>query len=407
MLRSSDIPITEVLHYFTNYGLDVAFLVPTETGLKKSIMDATGTVREFLKSNSIHDYAAQEPGGDRVYVPAYFCDAQGIYKHTASLYRPKTKNGDPRIWFSRLGAFCRPHNLLGVVAIDDSLYVFNLSDPSTRLSIEQREGLLRNLLLDAAMSFDNTVGELLTKLTAIHKRGFVQSLSIGDPGVGETLEMLLGIKRNPSKEPDYKGIELKGKRGGVTGTPKTRSTIFSQVPNWEKSRIKSYGELVDTYGYMNNDGTRLDLNVTLKANTPNPQGLYLSVDEEADILHNLHRNTSGTEIAKVVLWELDLLRERLRSKHRETFWVGAYVEKEGGTELFHYYEVLHTHKPRTNLLGLLIDQSIITLDYLAHREIDNGVMRACRNHGVLFKINPSDLHFLFPEPTAYNLAAFD
>lgn len=34
----------------------------TETGLKKSILDATAPVRAYLKENSIHDYEKQPQG---------------------------------------------------------------------------------------------------------------------------------------------------------------------------------------------------------------------------------------------------------------------------------------------------------------------------------------------------------
>lgn len=53
----------------------------------------------------------------------------------------------------------------------------------------------------------STAEELLEKLKEIHKRGFIPSITPGDSGVGDTLENALGIHRNNSKNPDYKGIE--------------------------------------------------------------------------------------------------------------------------------------------------------------------------------------------------------
>jgi|GEM_PF-6763649 len=50
MLSMSDTPILPHIALFSSYGVDVAFLVPTETGYKKSIMDATAPVRELVKS---------------------------------------------------------------------------------------------------------------------------------------------------------------------------------------------------------------------------------------------------------------------------------------------------------------------------------------------------------------------
>lgn len=37
MLSAADVSISDVLRYFTQRGIEVAFLVPTETGMKKSV----------------------------------------------------------------------------------------------------------------------------------------------------------------------------------------------------------------------------------------------------------------------------------------------------------------------------------------------------------------------------------
>ena len=46
----------------TKNQVSLTLIEPTETGLKKSIMDATGSVRSFLKSENIHDYDQQLQG---------------------------------------------------------------------------------------------------------------------------------------------------------------------------------------------------------------------------------------------------------------------------------------------------------------------------------------------------------
>ena len=51
MLAMSRTPINSVISYFADRGLEVAFLVPTPNGYKKSIMDAIASVRDFLKIN--------------------------------------------------------------------------------------------------------------------------------------------------------------------------------------------------------------------------------------------------------------------------------------------------------------------------------------------------------------------
>ena len=62
MLARSDTPISGVLPLFAQKGIPVTFLVPTPTGYSKSIMDAIGDVRLFLKEAGLHDYDLQGQG---------------------------------------------------------------------------------------------------------------------------------------------------------------------------------------------------------------------------------------------------------------------------------------------------------------------------------------------------------
>ena len=64
MLSISNIDILDTLEKFKKKNLRVVFIVPTKTGLKKSIMDATLDLRILLKDSSIHDYQNQEKGPD-------------------------------------------------------------------------------------------------------------------------------------------------------------------------------------------------------------------------------------------------------------------------------------------------------------------------------------------------------
>jgi hypothetical protein len=46
----------------TENSVELTLIEPTETGLIKSIMDATGSVRTYLKSKNIHDFESQKQG---------------------------------------------------------------------------------------------------------------------------------------------------------------------------------------------------------------------------------------------------------------------------------------------------------------------------------------------------------
>jgi hypothetical protein len=49
-------------HYLAQKGIDYGLLSITQTGLDKSIMDAVGSLRAYLKEQQYHDYDNQSQG---------------------------------------------------------------------------------------------------------------------------------------------------------------------------------------------------------------------------------------------------------------------------------------------------------------------------------------------------------
>jgi hypothetical protein len=101
MLEKSDTSIGDTLKAFNAFDLEVGFIVPTETTMRKSIMDATASMRDYLHDTNFHDYAAQGKGQKQngILRKAYFVRPRGLVETKVSLYRPETKDGDPRMWF--------------------------------------------------------------------------------------------------------------------------------------------------------------------------------------------------------------------------------------------------------------------------------------------------------------------
>lgn len=84
--------------YLSQYSpsLDYAFLLPTDTALKKSIIDAVSPVREFLSSHDLHDFSAQQQGVEnKVVLDGCLMTATETFGSKVSLYRPVTKKGTP------------------------------------------------------------------------------------------------------------------------------------------------------------------------------------------------------------------------------------------------------------------------------------------------------------------------
>lgn len=399
MLAMSDISIEQFFPVFANTGVPVAFLVPTPTGYGKSIMDATGPVRELFKNASLHDYETQGQGPEhKVMIESYFIYPDRMQETVASLYRPVTKKGDPRIWFKNLKSYCNPCNLLALIIIENRIYVINLSDSMVSSSLWHK-GYVYDILLEAAHKDRLVVDELLQKIQNIHNQGFLPSITPGDPGVGDTLEHALGIKRNNSRAPDYKGIELKTTRITRNGSSRqtTRSTLFTKVPD----EGMTYREIVDHYGKFQvpRGGTvaRLQLYETFRVSRPNAYDLVLEVDPKNDQLRLLHQE--GRLRKFVSAWYLNTLKQALLLKHHETFWVKAVSETRNGQEWFRYDKILHTKNPNTSLLAPLLEADKITVDLAAHYKPDGK----WRDHGILFKMMPKDLHLLLSEPIEYDL----
>lgn len=399
MLSMSDTPLSQFVPLFAETNTVVAFLVPTPTGYEKSIMDATKPVREFLKFAGVHDYEKQGQGPEnKVVIEAKFVTESDLIESKASLYRPVSKNGDPRIWFSDLKNYCQPCNLLALLVFDKAIYVINLSKPEIQKSLfEHRE--VYSYLQMSLSEYVNTSEELLSKLREIHKKGFIPSITKGDPGVGDTLENELGIHRNNSKQPDYKGIELKATRITKNGSKraKTRSTLFSKVPDGGLS----YSQILDKYGKVQiprgETKPRKQIYETLTTKKYNAYGLKLEVNYDKDMLLIIDNAQPKPNI--VSTWNMEILRKTLLTKHPETFWVKAASEMRVDNEYFRYDVTIHTKNPNAFLLAALIENGEITADLAAHINPDGTY----RDHGLLFKILPENIHDLLSEEKTYIL----
>jgi len=391
VLAQSDTNVAASLKRFGEKNIDVALLVPTRTGLEKSIMDATMPLRDLLARAGIHDYQSQGQGEDhKVSLPTRYLRPTEVKELKASLYRPTTKSGDPRIWFAGLAKLAQPNNLLAIFVDRGQLMVVNCSELGALDALDQPGTALGAIAAERSTSLELVAAELLEKLRIVSARGFVPTIREGDTGVGTTLEHLLGIAANARRTPDYRGIEIKASRQRPR---QTRVTLFSQVPDWDRSPIGSAWNLLQAIGYV--EGGRLQYYHSLSAKKANSHGLVLEVKD--DWLHQ-QREIAGSREA-MTCWAFDTLRARLLEKHAQTFWVKAKYKRVSGAEHYHYVEVVHTRAPFAHALDMLVDAGSITLDYTLS-EKRPGIVR---DHGYLFKIKPGDMGALFPPPLLHQL----
>lgn len=376
----------------TENSIELSLIEPTQTGLVKSIMDATGSIRNYLKSKNIHDFGLQNQGQEnKVQIVSKLIEVDKLVNSIASLYRPNTKKGDPRIWFKGLGNYSKANDILGIIEFEGILYVLNITQID--LSKLLNSNILNPLkeLVNEINHISNEVSdELLFKLREIASKGFVPALLQADTAIGRTLEHLLGIKMNSSKTPDYKGIELKSARENKG----TRKGLFGKIPNWELSKFKSRIEILDAFGYWENGIFRLYN--TIRGTGRNAQGLILRTDYDLDYLIE---NSDRQDIGDFLVWKLQELKDALAIKHKETFWIKAESKFEDSKEYFLFKSAEHTKSPLLNQFGLLIDIGAITLDYPIKRLPDGSVI----DKGCNFKLKPNALNLLFPPSQSYSL----
>ena len=215
--------------FLARHGIDYAVFEPTRTGMKKSIFDATQPVRLLFEKEGFHTYRHQgRTPKDKVIKPAFFVRPDREPEETdARFYRPKTKKGDPRMWFPRIQYFADPGDQVAIIFHKGFPYLVILSKarfPDPHDPVDRVASFLRSCIDDR----DAIARELLQKLRALAGKP-IATQKIGPTAVGTELELKLGLQTNSNKMPDYKGIELKTGRLGKTGRSMNRTTLFAQV----------------------------------------------------------------------------------------------------------------------------------------------------------------------------------
>lgn len=393
---------TKNVKFLVDKQVEFATIQITETGLKKGILDATAPVRAYFKEKNVHDYDLQFQGPEhKRVIDTYILTETAQFLTKTSLYRPVTKKGDPRLWVNKVRdvEFLRANDIFALVAHQNILFAVNLSTVDlSKAFLSPIDTPLKDLIFELSREKNSVSNELLG-LIKDRMTDWLPAEILADTGIGRTVESILGIEMNPSKNPDFKGIELKSHREAS----KVRNTLFTQTPEWAISRLKSGKAIVDEYGYTPDGYTHKSLHVTLSANKPNPQGLGLLVQPQLGLLEadefSLIALEDGTfrKVNDVAAWRLIKLHERLLTKHRETFWIDAETKHESGREFFRISEILHTKNPIPSQFDVLLDQGLITVDFLL-----------CRDSGgdtYSFKINGNARPLLFPQSESYNLRA--
>ena len=385
------------VRFLVNKQIAYATIQITQTGYNKGILDATAPVRAFFLENGVHDFASQPKGQEhKRLVNSYILTEAEIIQTQSSLYRPLTKDGDPRMWVYKLKGYVNPDDIFAVIIYEGSFYVIDL----TQIDIEKAfrsvignpiQDLINNLHGIATNVSDELLGMIRDRMS-----DWIPSEVMADTGIGRTVESVLGIPMNDLRIPDYKGIELKTKRNHSN----TRGALFTNPPDWNLSRCKSGREIVDKYGYLRPEYPEKTLQVTVSALNPNAQGLGLEVNWKKEWLEMNHfalqanENGKFTKLHDVSVWTLLHLHERLAEKHHETFWIDVESRIRNNVEEFRVTTIEHTKNPVLPQFDVLLEQGKIKLDLMLSRPSGHGDTYS-------FKMDKKWRPLLFPESETY------
>lgn len=130
----------ENIIFLEENGIDFTTIEPTRTGLDKSIMDATKMVRDYLAKHSIHNYENQQKGPEyKMFIKSIILTDNGSTETVGTMYRPKTKKGDPRIWIN-VRKFVEPNDILAIIVYIRKLYVINITRYNLNKLVEDPAG---------------------------------------------------------------------------------------------------------------------------------------------------------------------------------------------------------------------------------------------------------------------------
>lgn len=385
--------IDSIQKYFRG---DYALIRLSPTMLNKGIIDASYIFRFMLENNNLIKYSKLE---EKEYLNVKLLLGKKICNIRTSFYTANARK-DPRFWLSCLHRYISPNTLIYFTVYNSQLYAFPL------INIYKSEHEFCNLLSSiSGINLDDDIKvlrELTHKLRSIYNNQWVESVSpnkLNPKDAGDTLENKLGIKANSLISADYKGkIELKTK----LDTSTTKDTLFSMVPDWDISAISSSTDMILTYGYPTNKPIKypdfIDLYVTV-SNTPNNQGLFMTVDYKNELIIQKHKDSLGNEV-DVCCWKFEEVKSRLELKHPKTMWIVAEHRELDNKIQFRYSQVELTQNPIFTEFLRLIEEGHITYDWRG-RVKSNRTQYKDKGH--CFRIKPKYRNELFGQNKNINL----
>jgi len=223
--------------------------------------------------------------------------------------------------------------------------------------------------------------ELIQRLRAIKKMGYVKTHRVGYTGVGKTLEDLLGITENNIPGPNAAMIELKSARKNA----KSMLTLLTKSPLPQKAN----SVLLKRFGYESARGNkRKELHTTVNAQKFNTlkgkSGFKIDIQKEKVNLITIEGEVVG-------YWDKETLRKSFERKLPKLLYVKADARGKGSNEEFWFNEAwLLSGFDFDNFIHLL-KEGVIFVDIRIGQYPDGRP----HDHGTGFRVFPDKLDLCF------------
>lgn len=226
-----------------------------------------------------------------------------------------------------------------------------------RYQAEERQGVLVELPLRDDL--EDTRGQLLAALLAIHQQGWIDSVKLDRDGQahpykalnggGYTMEAQLGVIPNGTNEPDFLGWEIKQHKSPGLDQPLKGGALTLMTPEPTGGYYKTHGaeDFVRTFGYPDKNGKPDRLNFggvhkfgqcqALTGLTMELDGFDVQTGKINDINGGIVlRAADGTEAA---VWYYKTLIEKWQRKHAKAAFIPSLSRKNPGPQ-YHYGHVI-------------------------------------------------------------------
>jgi len=226
-----------------------------------------------------------------------------------------------------------------------------------------------------------TYPELIQKLKAVKKMGYVKTHRAGTTGVGKTLEDLLGIMENNVPGPNTAMLELKSTRRKAS----SMLTLFTKSPLPRKAN----SALLERFGYESARGNkRKELHTTVNAKAYNrlkgEAGFKIGIKKDRIDLITTENEILG-------YWDKETLKSSFERKLPKLLYVKAETRSKGSKEKFWFNEAWLLSDFNFDGFLNMLREGIVLVDIRIGQSPDGRP----HDHGTGFRTFPDKLDLCF------------